>query len=95
MGQEAETLARFGQQAQQTDQARLEAARQSAMQEAYEPFQRIGFLSDIYKGAPTTQSSFLRTTAPGTSLANTISSAGLGALGAAKGYQALFKPENV
>lgn len=93
LGQEADTLARFGQQFQLTDQARLDAARQSAMQEAYEPFQRIGFLSDIYKGAPTTQSSFLRTTAPGASLANTVASAGLGALGAARGYQALFKPE--
>ena len=93
-GEETRMLSALGLQGQQTEQAKLEAARSSAMQEAYEPFQRIGFLSDIYKGAPTTQSSLTRTTAPGASMLNQITSAGLGALGAAKGYNALFKPES-
>ena len=89
-GEEARLLSTFGGITQQTDQARLDAARQNAMQQAYEPFQRIGFLSDIYKGAPTTQSSFLRTTAPGTSALNQIVGTGVSALGAYKGYESMF-----
>ena len=89
-GEEARLLSTLGGVAQQTDQARLDAARATAMQQAYEPFQRIGFLSDIYKGAPTSQSSFLRTTAPGTSALNQIIGSGVSALGAYKGYQSLF-----
>ena len=45
----------IGKQMQAQDQATLEAQRQSELAQLYEPYQRYGFLSDIYKGAPTTQ----------------------------------------
>jgi hypothetical protein len=33
-------------------QAELDAQRQNVLQQQYEPYQRLGFLSDIYQGAP-------------------------------------------
>jgi hypothetical protein len=33
-------------------QAELDAQRQNLLQQQYEPYQRLGFLSDIYQGAP-------------------------------------------
>ena len=79
-GEEARLLSTLGAGAQTTEQARLEAARNNAMQQAYEPFQRIGFLSDMYKGAPTSQSAILQTTTPGTSTLNQLVGTGLSAL---------------
>lgn len=46
------------------DQMTLDAARKSEVEQAYEPFQRLGFLSDIYKGAPTTQMSLTGASVP-------------------------------
>lgn len=69
------------QQAQQ--QAELEAARQSQLQQLYEPYQRLGFLSDIYKGAPSTQQSITATTAPTASTAQQILGLGVAGLSAA------------
>jgi len=71
------------QQAQQ--QAELEAARASQLQQLYEPYQRLGFLSDIYKGAPSTQQSITATTAPQASSAQQILGLGIAGLSAATG----------
>ena len=46
------------------DQMNLDAARKSEVEQAYEPYQRVGFLSDIYKGAPTTQMSLTGSSVP-------------------------------
>jgi len=46
-------------------QQALEAQRQTALQRAYEPYQRIEFLKGIMTNLPTTQSSVTATTAPG------------------------------
>ncbi len=54
----------LGERQRQLDQQTLDASRKSAIEEAYEPFQRIGFLSDIYKGAPTTQQSLTGASVP-------------------------------
>jgi hypothetical protein len=45
----------LGERQRMLDQMNLDAARKSEVEQAYEPYQRLGFLSDIYKGAPTTQ----------------------------------------
>jgi hypothetical protein len=45
----------LGERQRMLDQMTLDAARKSEVEQAYEPYQRLGFLSDIYKGAPTTQ----------------------------------------
>ncbi len=37
---------------QAIQQAQLDATRQSQLQQQFEPYQRLGFLSDIYAGAP-------------------------------------------
>tara|TARA_Y100000401_G_scaffold115832_2_gene120262 strand:- start:407 stop:1252 length:846 start_codon:yes stop_codon:yes gene_type:complete len=62
----------------------LEAMRQTQLQRAYEPFQRIEFLKGIMTNLPTTQSSITATTAPG---ANPLSQALGAGLGAYSAYQ--------
>ena len=49
------------------DQATLEAQRQTAVQAATDPFQRLSFLSDIQRGVPSSQSSVTQGFAPQTS----------------------------
>ena len=54
----------LGERERQIDQMIEDANRKSAIEEAYEPYQRIGFLSDIYKGAPSTQMSLTGASVP-------------------------------
>ena len=61
---------------QATEQARLDAFRATELQKETSPFQRLAFLSDIYKGAPSTQMSLTGSTAPTTS--PLLQAAGLG-----------------
>jgi len=44
-----------GQAQQALNQQQLDATRANALQKVYAPYQQAGFLSDIYKGAPSTQ----------------------------------------
>ena len=60
-------------------QQALTAARQTALQRAYEPFQRIEFLKGIMTNLPTTQSAVTQTTAPGNNPLGQALGAGLGA----------------
>ena len=75
----------MGKQQQAQDQANLEASRQTEMERRYEPYQRVGFLSDIYQGAPTSQQSINATTAPKSSAAQQILGLGVAGLSAAAG----------
>ena len=74
-----------GKQQQAQDQANEEAGRQTAMEKLYEPYQRVGFLSDIYEGAPTSQQTIAATTAPKSSAAQQILGLGVAGLSAAAG----------
>ena len=74
-----------GKQQQAQQQAELEAGRQTQMERLYEPYQRVGFLSDIYKGAPTSQQSITSSTSPRTSPAQQILGLGVAGLSAAAG----------
>jgi len=74
-------LYNIGMQQQAQRQKELDAARQTSLQQAYEPFQRISFLSDIYKGAPSSQQTISQTTAPSPSIVSQV--AGLGTAGLA------------
>jgi hypothetical protein len=74
-----------GKQQQAQDQANLEASRQTEMEQRYEPYQRVGFLSDIYQGAPTSQQTIAATTAPKSSAAQQILGLGVAGLSAAAG----------
>ena len=77
----------LGKQMQAQDQATLEAQRQSELAQLYEPYQRYGFLSDIYKGAPTTQQTIATATSPSVSPAQQFLGLGIAGLSAAAGAQ--------
>ena len=63
-------------------QTALEAQRQTQLQRAYEPFQRIEFLKGIMTNLPTTQSAITATSAPGSNPLGQTLGAGLGAYSA-------------
>jgi len=67
---------------QQLGQQALEAQRQTSLQQAYEPYQRVEFLKNIMTNLPTTQSSITATTAPGSNPLAQAAGAGLGAYAA-------------
>ena len=68
-------------------QAQLDAQRQTALQRAYEPFQRIEFLKGIMTNLPTTQSTITASTAPGANPLGQALGAGLGAYSAYNMFQ--------
>jgi len=84
---EAGFLFDVGKQQQAQQQAILEAQRQTELQQLYEPYQRVAFLSDIYKGAPSSQQSITAVTAPQQSPAQSILGLGIAGLSAAAGAQ--------
>jgi len=63
----------------QLGQQALEAQRATELQRAYEPYQRVEFLKNIYAAGPTTQSAITQTTQPGTNPLAQAAGAGLGA----------------
>lgn len=54
-----------GSREQAFDQAGLDTNYQNQLRQMMEPYQRMGFLSDIYAGAPSTSMSFTQGTSPG------------------------------
>ena len=63
-------------------QRALDAQRQTELQRAYEPYQRVEFMKGIMTNLPTTQSSITATTAPGSNPLAQAAGAGLGAYAA-------------
>jgi len=57
-------LYNVGQARQAFNQQGLDAQRATALQQIYAPYQQLGFLSDIYRGAPSTQMSTQVTSQP-------------------------------
>jgi hypothetical protein len=82
---EAGFLFDVGKQQQAQDQAVLEAERKTQVEQQYEPFQRVGFLSDIYKGAPTSQMAITQQSGGSVSPAQSILGLGVAGLSAAAG----------
>ena len=72
LGQTAQTLGQndtnmlynIGQQQQGLTQQTADAARNTQLQQIYQPYQDVAFMSDIYKGAPSSQQSIAASTAP-------------------------------
>jgi hypothetical protein len=88
MGQdESRFLFDVGQRQQAQQQAEIEARRQSDMAQLYEPYQRFSYLSDIYKGAPSTQQTIASATAPSVSPAQQYLGLGIAGLSAAAGAE--------
>jgi hypothetical protein len=52
------TLSSFGGQEQQQQQSEMDAQRQTEYQNVMQPYQQLGFYSDIFQGMPTSQSTF-------------------------------------
>ena len=73
---------------QQRRQQQLDASLQQQMQQLYEPYQRLGFTSDIYQGnIPSSAMATAMGTAPGSNpLAQTVG-AGISGLAAYQGYK--------
>lgn len=83
----------LGQQQQSQQQRELDALRASQLQSAYQPFQQLAFLSDIYKGAPSTQMALTTQSAPAPSPFQQIAGLATGTLataGALKAAGGLF-----
>ena len=82
-----QTRYELGKQQQAQQQAVLDAKRQNSLAQLYEPYQRLSFLSDIYKGAPSTQQVIAGSTAPNVSPAQQFLGLGIAGLSAAAGAQ--------
>ena len=72
----------------QLGQQALDATRQTTLQRAYEPYQRMEFIKNMYAAGPTTQSAITQSTSPGTNPLAQAAGAGLGAYAT---YSALNK----
>ena len=72
---------------QAQDQARIDAARASDLAQLYEPYQRLGFLSDIYSKVPTSQSTITQASTPNVSPFQQYLGLGIAGLSAAAGAQ--------
>ena len=82
VGQEVQTLTGLGALSQTQAQRELDARRQTELQQAYEPFQRVGFMSDIFKPSISSGASTIGvTTAPSPSPLSQAIGAGVGAFG--------------
>ena len=69
----------------QVEQTQLDAIRTNQLQEAMAPYQQLGFVSDIYRGAPTTQMALTSQSAPSASPLQSAVGLGVGALSTAAG----------
>ena len=75
-----------GQTQQALSQQELDATRANTLQQVYAPYQQAGFLSDIYKGAPSSQMATTAVSAPTAS--PFMQAAGIGIAGTAAGAAA-------
>ena len=57
-------LSGLGGQEQTQQQAELDALRQTSLSQQFEPYQRLSFMSDIFRGVPSTQTQLTTTTTP-------------------------------
>jgi len=78
-------LYNVGQSQQALNQQQLDAQRATELQKVYAPYQQAGFLSDIYKGAPSTQMSTAVASQPSASPFQQALGVGLGTLATAAG----------
>ena len=91
--QDINTLLGIGGLQQQQGQRELDVARANQLAQQALPFQRIGFMSDIFRGVPALQQTYSTTTTPPPSRTSQLLGlgiAGLGAAGSAGGIGNLF-----
>jgi hypothetical protein len=81
--QDVNFLYNLGAQQQKQSQAELDALRATKMQQAMQPYQQLAFVSDIYKGAPSTQMAVTQQAQAAPSPFQQIAGLGIAGLGAA------------
>ena len=74
-------LSQLGGQEQAQQQAEIDAQRATNLERQFEPYQRIGFMSDIFRGVPSTTSTLTSTTSPSPSILSQLGGLGLGIAG--------------
>jgi len=74
---------------QQRSQQELDAQYQQQLQQLYEPYQRLGFTSDIYQGMPSSAMAISMGTSPGSNPLAQAVGTGITGLAAYQGYQNL------
>ena len=74
-------LSQLGGQEQAQQQAELEAQRATSLERQFEPFQRVGFMSDIFRGVPTQTSTLTSRTAPSPNPLSQLAGLGMGVAG--------------
>ena len=82
-------LMQSGAQQQQLAQTGLDAQYRQQLQQMYEPYQRLGFVSDIFQGAPTSASSLAMATTPQANPLAQAVGAGISGLAMYQGYKDL------
>ena len=88
-----QALMTTGNMQRQQQQAALDASQGNAQRQMYEPYTRLAFLNDLYKGAPSSTSSIGNQVAPAPltpSVFQQIGGIGTGLLGAAQASKTLF-----
>jgi len=91
--QDVNSLLGIGALGQGQDQKALDVARSNALAQQALPYQQIGFMSDIFRGVPSLQQTYSKTTSPGPSTTSQLLGlgiAGLGAAGSAGSFGNLF-----
>ena len=84
--QNLSSMQQFGQQRRGIEQAMADAAAENRRRQLYEPYTRVSYMSDIYKGAPASESTIRGVIAPrppAPSLFQQVAGAGTGLLGTA------------
>jgi hypothetical protein len=85
--QDISSLMQVGEQQRQLTQQELDAQYRAKIQGMYEPYQRLGFVSDIMQGAPTSASSLAMATTPQANPLAQAVGAGISGLALYQGYQ--------
>ena len=75
---DVQLLSSLGGQEQQQQQSELDALRATSTQRQFEPYQRLSFMSDIFRGVPSTATTLSSTTAPDPSRFSQIAGIGGG-----------------
>ena len=79
-------LSQLGGIEQGQQQRELDALRDTSIQQQFEPYQRLSFMSDIFRGVPSTQTALTTTTTPDPSRISQVAGIGTGLLGLAGAF---------
>jgi hypothetical protein len=85
--QDVDALTKLGAQQQEFEQAQKDQKYKEDLQALYQPYQKLGFYSDIIQGAPTSQMTISQSTAPTPTIGSQLIGAGTAGLGLASAAQ--------